>query len=257
MRSAGPCSDCFCGLPLLALWQPMRPAITRSRLPRCPTRRRRFRPWNCPALGPVSAGPAAAASRRYANVPDDWDGPSGKNILWKTPVPLPGNSSPVIVAGRIFLTGADQKQRQVYCFDAADGKLLWQADVPSTPESSKLELTDSIARRRASRPARWPRTAVTWRPSSPTATWRPTILNGKLAWSKNLGIPENPYGHAASLAVYKDLLLVPFDQGLVKEKKSMLRAIDIATGRGFGQQPRRCGARGRRRSWSARPAATS
>ena len=37
---------------------------------------------------------------------------------------------PVIVAGRVFLAGADDEHRQVYCFDAAGGKLLWQAEVP-------------------------------------------------------------------------------------------------------------------------------
>ena len=37
---------------------------------------------------------------------------------WKTEVPLPGNSSPVVLGRRVFLTGATKDQRQVFCFDA-------------------------------------------------------------------------------------------------------------------------------------------
>jgi hypothetical protein len=167
----------------------------------------------------------------YANVPDDWDGRSGKNILWKTPIPLPGNSSPVIVAGRIFLTGADETKRQVYCFDAASGKPLWQADVPSTPESNKLELKDSqqeVPGYAAPTMATDGRYVAAIFANGDMACFD---LNGKLAWSKSLGVPENPYGHAASLASYKNLLIVPFDQALVKSKKSKIRAIDFAGGR--------------------------
>jgi len=63
-------------------------------------------------------------------------------------------------------------------------------------------------------------------------------LDGKLAWSQSLGIPENPYGHAASLAIYKNLVLVPFDQATAKAAKSKLRALDIATGHTVWEQTR-------------------
>src|SRR5208337_568149 len=63
-------------------------------------------------------------------------------------------------------------------------------------------------------------------------------LDGKLAWSQSLGIPDNPYGHAASLAIYKHLLLVPFDQATPKAARSKLRALDIATGHTVWEQTR-------------------
>jgi outer membrane protein assembly factor BamB len=63
-------------------------------------------------------------------------------------------------------------------------------------------------------------------------------LDGKLAWPQSLGIPENPYGHAASLSIYKNLLLVPFDQGTAKAGHSKLRALDIATGHLVWEQVR-------------------
>lgn len=52
-----------------------------------------------------------------------------------------------------------------------------------------------------------------------------------MAWSKSLGLPENSYGHASSLATYKNLLLVQLDQGSARAPKSKLLAFDSATGK--------------------------
>ena len=62
--------------------------------------------------------------------PDQWS--PTENVLWKTPVPGQGNSSPIIWKDRLFLTAhKDQgKQRLVLCFDRNDGKLLWECPVP-------------------------------------------------------------------------------------------------------------------------------
>ncbi|MFW5693311.1 MAG: PQQ-binding-like beta-propeller repeat protein, partial [Thermoguttaceae bacterium] len=55
--------------------------------------------------------------------------------------------------------------------------------------------------------------------------------DGKLAWSHSFGIPENVYGHAASLAMHEGLVFVQIDQGYVPEdEKSRLYAMDAATG---------------------------
>ena len=44
--------------------------------------------WLTPGL--ASAAAAARESRPTRNVPDDWDGPSGKNIVWKSPLAAAG-----------------------------------------------------------------------------------------------------------------------------------------------------------------------
>jgi outer membrane protein assembly factor BamB len=52
----------------------------------------------------------------------------GKNLAWKTAT-LKGNSSPVVVAGRVFLTGHEGDERVVLCIDAVTGKPLWRKGV--------------------------------------------------------------------------------------------------------------------------------
>jgi len=168
-------------------------------------------------------------------VPDDWDGPSGKNIVWKSPVPLGGNSSPVVVGGRIFFTGADENHRQVFCYEAKTGKLLWQRDVPSTPDSrTPVKLNDDTGYAACTMVTDGRYVAAIFANGDMAAY----DLDGKLVWSQSLGIPDNPYGHAASLAIYKNFVLVPIDQGTVKAARSKLRALDIASGHTVWEQAR-------------------
>jgi outer membrane protein assembly factor BamB len=60
-----------------------------------------------------------------------------KNITWKQSIPGQGWSSPIVVAGRVYLTtavpqgeraDADQSLRAV-CVDARDGKIVWDHEV--------------------------------------------------------------------------------------------------------------------------------
>ena len=169
---------------------------------------------------PRFRGPGGLGISPCTDVPETWDAASGKGIAWKTPVPLPGNNSPVVWGERIFLSGADQKRREVYCFDAQSGKLLWQKEAPGTPQS-------------AARPPKI--NEETGYASSTTATDGRRVFaifangdlaafdfSGKPAWSRSLGIPDNAYGHASSLAMWKNLLLVQLDQGADEKMKLKL-----------------------------------
>ena len=71
----------------------------------------------------------------HATPPLTWSAEQSKNILWKTPIAKHGMSSPVIWKNRLFLTGADDESREIYCFDTDTGKLLWQHDVNGLPDS--------------------------------------------------------------------------------------------------------------------------
>lgn len=92
--------------------------------------------------GPTGSGVASGAD----SLPAAWS-PTA-NLAWKTPLPGPGASSPIVVGGKAFVTcysgyGLDQKSpgeiknlvRHLVCIDVKSGKLLWQKDVKaSLPE---------------------------------------------------------------------------------------------------------------------------
>ncbi len=184
---------------------------------------------------PRFRGPTGMGISAYTNVPTTWDGPSGKNIVWKTRVPVEGNSSPVVWNDRIFLTGATDRVRQVFCFDTS-GKLLWQKDMPATPAAAaKPPEVIGDTGYASCTPATDGQRVYAMFAIGDVAAFD---FSGKLVWVRSLGIPKNSYGHATSLAMVRNLLLVQFDQATAKEGKSKLLALDTATGNTVWETPR-------------------
>lgn len=58
-----------------------------------------------------------------------WDAASGRNIVWKTPMPGPSFSQPIVAGDKVF-TLADPNW--LICLSAIDGKILWQKQVDHT-----------------------------------------------------------------------------------------------------------------------------
>ena len=143
------------------------------------------------------------------NIPVSWNGETNENILWKTPVPKPGFNSPIIWQDLIFLSGADKTGQEVYCFDRHSGELKWQTtlnDIPGSP-AKKPKVTNDTGYAAPGMVTDGERVYVTY------ATGDIAALDfaGKIIWSKNLGQPDNHYGHSSSLLVFKNILLVQFD----------------------------------------------
>src|SRR5258708_468009 len=82
-------------------------------------------------------GPNGSAVSDDSHTPLRWSETEG--IVWRTPLPGPGTSSPINTGGRIFLTsytgfgvsegnpGDPAKlERVLICLDEATGKILWQ-----------------------------------------------------------------------------------------------------------------------------------
>jgi outer membrane protein assembly factor BamB len=143
------------------------------------------------------------------NIPVSWNGETNENILWKIPVPKPGFNSPIIWQDLIFLSGADKTGQEVYCFDRHSGELKWQTtlnDISGSP-AKKPKVTNDTGYAAPGMVTDGERVYVTY------ATGDIAALDfaGKIIWSKNLGQPDNHYGHSSSLLVYKNILLVQFD----------------------------------------------
>lgn len=186
---------------------------------------------------PRFRGPRADGVSTYTNLPTEWDATSGNNILWKTPVPLPGNNSPVVWDDRAFLAGADKKKREIYCFDTRSGKLLWTREAPSTPQSRakvpKVEAATGFAAPTMTTDGR--RAYAIFANGDVAAV----DFAGNVAWSRSLGIPENNmYGYAASLALWRNLLFIQWDEGAPDDNQSKMISLDAATGKPVWQKPR-------------------
>lgn len=181
-------------------------------------------------------GPQGAATSAYTNVPQDWDGASGKNVRWKTPTPLEGKNSPILWDKRLFLAAADKRQRMVLAYDADTGAELWRTKIvvpgPPSPVPKDIDGDTGYA----------PCTMITdgeyITAMFPNGDLAGLNVEGKLLWSKNLGLPDNGYGHGSSLATWGDKTLVLLDQGGLDDGKSSLRSFTTRSGKLVWAQPR-------------------
>jgi outer membrane protein assembly factor BamB len=159
---------------------------------------------------PGFRGPEGIGIAYQTDVPVEWDGPSGKNIVWKIPVALPGYNSPIIWEDKIFFSGADRRTQAVYCVSAESGGIVWETelnDVPGTPER-RPDVSEDTGYAAPTMTTDGQRVFALFA----TGDIACLDFSGKRLWAKNLGMPENHYGHSSSLITYRDLLLVQYDQ---------------------------------------------
>lgn len=157
-------------------------------------------------------------------LPVKWDLSSGTNIVWKQEVPRKGYNSPVINGNRIFLTAADDKVRELYCFNLSTGEKLWTlaaGNIPGSP--SKMPTTTDDTGLAAS--------TVATNGNQVCAIFATgdilcADMNGKQLWAKNLGVPDNHYGYASSLLIYGNHVIVQYDN----HNSPRVMALDLATG---------------------------
>ena len=157
--------------------------------------------------------------------PTEWDGETGEGIVWKTKVPLTGFSSPIIWKDKIFLSGGDRETRQVYCYSLEKGEPLWTYDVKdiegSPAEAPKVSADTGYAA--ASMITDGYRVFAIFSTGDIIAL----DMDGNKVWARNLGVPENPYGHSSSLELHEDILLVQYDQ----EEHSFVAGLRVGTGK--------------------------
>lgn len=181
-------------------------------------------------------GPGGAGVSLTTDAPTAWNGESGEGILWKTPVPLPGRNSPVVWGKRVFLAGATEDKREVFCFDADSGQLLWRGDVPTSPAvaDAQIEVMEDTGYSASTTATDGRRIYAIFATGDVVAF----DFNGRRLWHKNLGVPDSMYGYASSLDTYQDRVIVQYDQGHGEEGVSRLYALDGASGEPVWETPR-------------------
>ena len=160
----------------------------------------------------------------HKNIPVSWNGSTGENVRWKVAFSKPGFNSPVIWGDRIFISGGDAQARVVACYNRLTGQLLWEKEVTGIPGS----------------PASMPRVSDDTGLAAPTmavdgqrvyaifATGDVIAFDfeGNKVWGRNLGVPNNNYGHSSSLQVWENKLVIQYDTNT----KGRMLALNTATG---------------------------
>jgi len=236
-------------------WLPAGEAVTRA--PRKITLTSHARPSSRPisssAKGnwPSFRGPHASGIADGQNLPDEWNGKTGQNILWRTPIPGLAHSSPIVWGNRVFVTtaisgdpkasfrpglygdGDASKDRTrhrwtIYALDKQSGKVLWER---VAYEGEPLEKRHIKATYANSTPATDGRIVVAWFGSQGVYAYD---VNGKFLWKVDLGrldfgaydIPTYEWGSASSPIIWKDLVILQCDT----QTDSFIIALNANTG---------------------------
>lgn len=157
-------------------------------------------------------------------IPTSWNLKNGKNILWQKTVPKHGFNSPVVNGRNIFLTGADEQARELYCFDLWTGELRWtvKADGISGSPSSMPQVNDDTGLAASTVATNGKQVCAIFATGDVICA----DMDGKRLWAKNLGVPDNHYGFASSLLMYGNELIIQYDNN----SDAKLIALSVANG---------------------------
>ena len=201
---------------------------------------------------PSFRGPQASGIAEGQNLPDQWNGKTGDNILWRTPIPGLAHSSPVVWGNRIFVTSAvssdpkatfrpglygdgdaskDRSSHRwvIYAIDKGSGKIVWERVAHQGEPIEKRHIKSTYAN---STPATDGRIVVAWFGSQGVHAYD---VNGRFLWKVDLGrvdmgaydIPTYEWGPASSPIIWNNLVILQCDT----QADSFLLALDASTGK--------------------------
>jgi outer membrane protein assembly factor BamB len=141
-----------------------------------------------------------------------------RNVVWKTSIPF-GQSSPVVVGGRLFLTASEGDRLLTICLDARSGKELWRREIRRERAQKLFRANDPAS----PTPAADESGVYVFFPDLGLISYTP---EGKERWRHPLGPFKNFYGMAASPIAAGDLVVLVCDQ----QAGSFVIAVDRNTG---------------------------
>jgi outer membrane protein assembly factor BamB len=200
---------------------------------------------------PSFRGSQASGVADGQNLPERWNGATGDNVLWKTPMPGLAHSSPVVWGDRLYVTSAitslgeatfkhglfgegdaspdrSVHRWKIYCLDTRTGKIVWERTAYEGVPREKRHVKSTYAN---STPATDGRHIVVFFGSQGLYCFD---VNGKLLWKKDVGVldvgaydaPEYEWGTASSPIIYKKTVIIQCDTS----KEDFLLSVNIDTG---------------------------
>ena len=160
-------------------------------------------------------GPTGMGTSDEQGLPTTWS--STENVVWKTPTPGPGASSPITLGDKVFLTSysgygiepsaGDQKNlvRHLFCLDRKTGRLVWRKQLhPKFPEH-EYQGEGSYHGYAASTPTTDGKNLYVFFGKSGVYCFD---LAGNQRWHANVGSGVNRWGSGCSPILHGNLLIV-------------------------------------------------
>lgn len=192
-------------------------------------------------------------------LPLDWSIENSRNILWKTPIPGLGLSSPIVWNDKIFVSSSiGEKQDRtlksglygdiqsvnddsvhrwiVYCLDKKTGKILWEKVACTGKPKIKRHTKSTHANSTLATDGKH---VVAFFGSEGIYCYD---MDGKLLWSRNFGIldsgyyvvPQAQWEFGSSPVIYNDRVIIQCDV----QKDSFLAALNVKDGSILWKTPR-------------------
>ncbi len=208
---------------------------------------------------PSFRGPFASGVAQGYKTPSRWNVSQSQNILWKTPIPGLGHSSPVVWEDRVFVTTAIQQQGEsslkvgmygdvesitetepfswhLYCVDRNSGSILWDRQAYEGKPKIKRHPKSSHAN---ATPCTNGSCVVAFFGSEGLYCYD---MSGNLLWQKDLGVldwgfyrsPAAQWAGGCSPVIHERMVIVQCDV----QKDSFLAAFDLKDGTLLWKTPR-------------------
>lgn len=181
-----------------------------------------------PADWPRWRGHAGAGAGGSQQFPHAW---TDKDWAWTATLPGQGHASPVVWRQRIYTASADEAaaKRFVSCHSTADGRLVWQREIPGPIEPHHAQNSS------ASGSVTVDGVGVYWLwATKQQLRCEAYSHDGNPLWHADLGPYASEHGFGASAAIWQDRLIIPIEH----DGPSVIVALDTKTGLALWRLPR-------------------
>ena len=209
------------------------------------------RPAAATGSWPSFRGPQASGVADGQRLPDTWDGATGKNVLWRTPIPGLAHSSPIVWGDTVFVTSAISSRKDatfkpglygdgdasedrsihkwvLYAIDKHTGRIRWERVAREGAPRNKRHIKSTYA---SATPVTDGRIVVAWFGSEGIHAFD---VDGAPLWQVDLGrvdmgaydIPSYEWGPASSPIIWNGLVILQCDT----QTDSFVLALNVETG---------------------------
>ena len=184
-------------------------------------------------------GPSMNAVAEGQNPPTEW---SADKVIWKTEVPGRGNSSPVVVGDKIFITTAyeDSQRQTVLAYRRSDGTRLWETEINRGGFAARIyKPNNTYASPTIASDGEF---VFATFPNNDSVQLAKLDMDGNVLWKKKAGVflpKQYQFGYGASPLVVDSLVVVSSEceeDGTLKAFKTGRRLRGLVGQAGPGDQ---------------------